>query len=108
MEMDISQKKSSDKGAEILRRIRNAKSLGQIERYLDGGNLACLVELIRHETLGPLVHERLSKHPKSSIRFEVASQKGTTAALLAKLSLDKNQLVRTTAKERVLEQTVST
>jgi hypothetical protein len=86
-----------------FKKIRSAKSLEQVEEFLASDNLASLVEVIRHETLGPLIHKKYVGDKRSSVRFEIASQKTATKDVLLELKNDSNQLVRTTAKESLGE-----
>ncbi len=97
MKNDKNNKVTPASGA--FKKIRAAKNLEQVEGFLASDNLASLVEIIRHETLGPLIHMKYARDKRSSVRFEIASQKTTTKDVLIELKKDPNQLVRTTAKD---------
>lgn len=89
--------------ADLLKKIRKAKSVAELNEAIDAGNLACLVEAIRHESLGPKIHSRFLNDSRSSIRYEVASHKGASLDVLESLSNDKNHVVRIKAKERLAQ-----
>ena len=88
---------------EILKKIRKTKNVADLEKLIESGNLASIVEAIRHESLGPKIHSRFVRDTRSSVRFEIAGHSAVAKELLEKLSLDKNQLVRSTAKARLAE-----
>ncbi len=87
----------------ILKKIRSAKKVEEVEKFLSSNNLAAIVEVIRHDSLGPLIHDRYYLDERSSIRFEISNHKGVSEKILLKLGEDKNQLVRTSAKRRLTD-----
>lgn len=81
--------------------IRNARDLEEVMSYLEGENIAAIVEAIRQEKWASKLIPLFLGHPNHIIRYEIACSDTVTDKDLSLLRNDKELIVRQAASKNI-------